>query len=179
MKIQKVGVIGAGNMGSGIAQKIAQEGINVVLVDTDKSYVEKGIDNIRNTLAEAVERRIFSPERTSEILNRLTGTTELNEVKDADLVIEAIFEDFNVKRELFERLDSICDEKTVLASNTSSFSISEMANSLKRSDRFLGLHFFYHPAKNRLLEVIPGTKSSEQTIEFIFGPYWENRNKRG
>jgi len=165
MSLRKVGVIGAGNMGSGIAQKIAQEGIDVVMVDTDKSYVERGMGIIKKTLAEAVERRIFSPEQTSAILSRLTGTTELGDLKDADLVIEAIFEDFNVKKELFERLDSICDEKTVLASNTSSFSISEMAASLKRTDRFLGLHFFYHPAKNRLLEVIPGKESSEETIE--------------
>ena len=165
MSIKKVGIIGSGNMGSGIAQKIAQEGIDVVMVDTDESYVEGGMSSIKKTLAEAVERRIFSQEQTTATLSRLTGTTDLGSVKDADLVIEAIFEDFNVKKELFERLDSICDEKTVLASNTSSFSITEMAHTLKRADRFLGLHFFYHPAKNRLLEVIPGKRSSEKTIE--------------
>ncbi len=152
-------------MGSGIVQKIAQEGIEVVMIDMEDRFVERGMENIRVTLAEAVSRRIFTSDMIESIMERITGTTDLNCVKDADLVIEAIFEDFNVKRELFERLDPICDEKTILASNTSSFSISEMSDSLNRKDRFLGLHFFYHPAKNRLLEVIPGIKTSSQTIE--------------
>ena len=162
--ITKVGIIGAGNMGSGIAQKIAQEGIEVVMVDMEDRFVENGMANIRNTLSEAVKRRIFTEEQTRSIMGRITGTTDMNEVRDADLVIEAIFEDFEVKKKLFERLDALCDGKTVLASNTSSFSITHMAEAVERKDRFLGLHFFYHPAKNRLLEVIPGEQTSKETV---------------
>ncbi len=164
MKIQKVGIIGAGNMGSGIAQKVAQEGIDVVMVDVKDQFVQKGIENIKKTLSAAIKRGIFTQEKTEEILGRIKGTTEKNEVKDADLVIEAIFEDMNVKKDLFQELDTLCKHETILASNTSSFSITELASSLNRKDRFLGLHFFYHPAMNRLLEIIPGKDTSQDTI---------------
>ena len=164
MKIQKIGIIGAGNMGSGIAQKIAQEGIKVVMVDVEDRFVQKGLDNIRNTLSEGVKRKLFTEEQTKEILNRIKGTTNKNEVKDADLVIEAIFEDIDVKKDLFKYLDDVCEDKTILASNTSSFSINELALSINRNDRFVGLHFFYHPAKNRLLEIIPSTETSPDTL---------------
>lgn len=162
--IGKIGVIGAGNMGSGIVQKAAQEGIHAVMIDTEDRFVEAGMRRIRDTLAAAVERRIFTPEQTQGFMTRITGTTELEEVKDADLIIEAIFEDMDVKKELFRNLDSLCDQKTILASNTSSFSITELASSVERKDHFLGLHFFYHPAKNRLLEIIPGEGTSHATL---------------
>ncbi len=164
MKIQKIGIIGAGNMGSGIAQKIAQEGINVVMVDVEDRFVQKGLENIKNTLSEGVKRKIFTEEQTKEILSHIHGTTNKDEVKDADLVIEAIFEDIEVKKDLFKYLDDVCEDKTVLASNTSSFSINELADSINRNDRFVGLHFFYHPAKNRLLEIIPGKNTSQNTL---------------
>ena len=164
MKIQKVGVIGAGSMGAGIAQKIAQEGIDVVIVDVEDKFVEKGIKNIKNTLSKAVERKIFTEEQTELILSRINGTIDKAELKDADLVIEAVFEDMNVKKNLFKDLDKICEDKTVFASNTSSFSITDLASSVNRKDRFVGLHFFYHPAMNRLLEIIPGKDTSQQTI---------------
>ncbi|KYK20415.1 hypothetical protein AYK24_10210 [Thermoplasmatales archaeon SG8-52-4] len=164
MKIQKIGIIGAGNMGSGIVQKIAQEGITVVMVDVEDRFVQKGMENIKKTLSEGVTRKIFSEEQVKDILSNIKGTTNREEIKDADFVIEAIFEDIEVKKELFRYLDNICEEKTILASNTSSFSISELASSLKRADRFVGLHFFYHPAKNRLLEIIPGKNTSIKTI---------------
>ena len=164
MKIQKIGIIGAGNMGSGIAQKIAQESIEVVIVDVEDRFVQKGLDNIKKTLSQGVERKIFTEEQAKEILSRIKGSTNKDEVKDADLIIEAIFEDMDVKKDLFKYLDEVCEEKTVLASNTSSFSISELASSINRNDRFVGLHFFYHPAKNRLLEIIPGKNTSEDTV---------------
>jgi len=164
MKIGKVGIIGAGNMGSGIVQKVAQEGIDVVMIDIKDEFVQKGMENIRNTLAEALERKIFKQEQIDVILSRIQGTTELEMVADADIVIEAVFEDMDVKKDLFRRLDDICDDKTILASNTSSFAITELGSSTGRADRFVGLHFFYHPAKNRLLEIIPGRNSSQETL---------------
>jgi enoyl-CoA hydratase/3-hydroxyacyl-CoA dehydrogenase len=161
--MKKIGIIGAGNMGSGIVQKTAQEGLSVVMVDIKPEFVERGLINIKATLQEAVERKIMRPEQVDEILGRIQGTTDLSETKDCDLVIEAVFEDMGVKKDLFKRLDDICEAKTVLATNTSSFSVDELAEGTNRADRFVGLHFFYHPAKNRLLEIIPGSKTSPET----------------
>ena len=164
-QISKIGVIGAGNMGSGIAQKIAQEGINVVMIDIKDEFVERGLDNIKNLLQEGVERKIFKPQQVDEILSRITATTDFNAVADADLVIEAVFEDKQVKSDLFKKLDEICSDKTILATNTSSFFVHEFAEKTSRPDRFIGLHYFFHPAKNRLLEVIPHNTTSRETIE--------------
>jgi enoyl-CoA hydratase/3-hydroxyacyl-CoA dehydrogenase len=164
-QINKIGVIGAGNMGSGIAQKIAQEGINVVVVDIKDEYVKRGLGIIKQLLGEGVERNIFSPEQVEEILGRITGTTDFNAVADADLVIEAVFEDKQVKSDLFKKLDRLCSEKTILATNTSSFYVHEFAEQTSRPDRFIGLHYFFHPAKNRLLEVIPHEATSTVTLE--------------
>ena len=164
-QINKIAVIGAGNMGSGIAQKIAQEGINVVMVDMKAEFVERGIEIIRQTLKEAVERKILNSEQLHDVLSRIIGTCDFEMVADADLVIEAVFEDKQVKHDLFEELDRICSDKTILATNTSSFYVQEFANKTSRPDRFIGLHYFYHPAKNRLLEVIPHEKTSAATVE--------------
>jgi len=163
--ISKIGVVGAGNMGSGIAQKIAQEGLTVVMVDTGDEWVKRGMDNIQRLLREAAERKIFSPDEIGRILSRITGTTDFQALADADLVIEAVFEDKAVKTEVFKRLDRVCMQKTILATNTSSFYVREFAEATSRPDRVIGLHYFYHPAKNRLLEVIPHGKTSSQTID--------------
>jgi enoyl-CoA hydratase/3-hydroxyacyl-CoA dehydrogenase len=164
-QIKKIGVIGAGNMGSGIAQKIAQEGIPVVMVDLKDEFVERGLATMRRLLQEGVERRIFKPEQVEQILSRVTGTTDFNAVADADIVIEAVFEDKQVKADLFKKLDQICSAGTILATNTSSFYVREFAEKTSRPDRFIGLHYFYHPAKNRLLEVIPHGATSPETVE--------------
>ncbi len=164
-KINKIGVIGAGNMGSGIAQKIIQEGIPVVMVDMKDEFVERGLGNIKNLLKEAVERRIFTQGQVDEILTRITGTTDMSLLKDADLVIEAVFEDKDVKTDVFKKLDGICDDHTIFATNTSSFYVREFAEKISRPDRFIGYHYFYHPAKNRLLEVIPHEGTSRETLE--------------
>ena len=114
-QIDKIGVIGAGNMGSGIAQKIAQEGIQVVMVDLKDEFVERGLGNIQQTLEEGVQRKILKPEQVDEILSRVTGTSDFQAIADADLVIEAVFEDKQIKSDLFKNLDQICSEKTILA----------------------------------------------------------------
>ena len=163
----KVGVVGAGNMGSGIAQKLAQEGFSVVMVDTKDEFVDRGFKNIRATLDEGVTRNIFTPEKVEGILGRIQGTTDLNAVKDCDLVIEAIFEDEKIKGELFAKLDQICDPKTIFATNTSSFYVGNLAKWTKRPDRFVGTHYFFHPAKNRLVEIISHEGTSEETKEKV------------
>jgi enoyl-CoA hydratase/3-hydroxyacyl-CoA dehydrogenase len=158
-------VIGAGNMGSGIAQKMAQEGLNVVMVDIKEEFVQRGLETIKGLLQEGVERKIFKPEQVEATLARITGTADFAAVADADLVVEAVFEDKNVKTDLFQKLDQICSDKTILATNTSSFFVREFAEKTSRPDRFVGLHYFFHPAKNRLLEVIPHGGTSDDTIE--------------
>jgi enoyl-CoA hydratase/3-hydroxyacyl-CoA dehydrogenase len=162
--MKKIGIVGAGNMGGGIAQKTAQEGLPVVMVDIKDEFVQRGINNIRSTLNEAVDRKILKPAQVEEIMGRIHGTTNMEDLKDCDLVIEAVFEEIQVKKDLFANLDKICDEKTILATNTSSFSVDELSKVTKRPDRFVGLHFFYHPAKNRLLEIIPAPNTSTETL---------------
>ncbi len=164
-QMNKIGVIGAGNMGSGIAQKFAQEGIPVVMVDMTEEFVKRGIGTIKNMLEEGVERKIFTADKMNEILDRISGATDYSAVADADLVIEAVFEDKQIKTDLFKKLDKVCSDKTILATNTSSFYVREFASATDRPDRFIGLHYFYHPAKNRLLEVIPFDGTSEDTVE--------------
>jgi enoyl-CoA hydratase/3-hydroxyacyl-CoA dehydrogenase len=174
-RIKKVAVIGAGNMGSGIAQKIAQEGFEVVLVDVEERFVQKGLENIRGLLGEAVKKRLFTEEQTKQILARVSGTTDMRMVAKVDLVIEAIFEDPKVKGELFQKLDTICKPETIFASNTSSLSITMLGENTKRNDRFAGLHYFYHPAKNGLVEVIAGKETSPETFEAL----WQFSKRHG
>jgi enoyl-CoA hydratase/3-hydroxyacyl-CoA dehydrogenase len=164
-QINKIGIIGAGNMGSGIAQKMAQEGLNVVMVDLREEFVARGLENIKQMLEEGVQRKIFTTEQAHDILSRIIGTTDFETIADADLVIEAVFEDKKVKLDLFQNLDQICSQNTILATNTSSFYVREFAEKTSRPDRFVGLHYFYHPAKNRLLEVIPHDGTSTATLE--------------
>ena len=148
--MKKVGIIGAGNMGSGIVQKTAQEGLSVVMLDVKEEFVQRGIDNIRSTLEEAVNRNILKPEQVEDIMGRIHGTIDIADVKDCDLVIEAVFEDMKVKQDLFTNLDKICDKKTILATNTSSFSVDEMASETSRPDRFIGLHFFLSSGEEQI-----------------------------
>ena len=155
-------------MGSGIAQKSAQEQFNVQMVDREKQWVDRGEKIINDFLEEAIQRRIFKPEKVEEIKSRITGVigTE-NVAPDTDLVIEAVFEDFNIKKDVFNILDRVCGDKTILASNTSSLSVNELAKATGRPDKFVGLHFFYHPAKNRLIEIIPAETTSPESLAAV------------
>jgi len=162
--MKKIGIIGAGLMGSGIAQKTAQEGLEVVMVDVKPEFVERGLNIIKTTLQEAVDRKILTPEQVTDIMGRIHGTTNMADVKDCDIVIEAVPEDMKIKHSVFKQLDTICDPKTIIASNTSTFRVDALAEAVDRKDRFLALHYFYHPAKNRLLEIIPGSNTSKATV---------------
>ena len=166
--VESVAIIGAGNMGSGIAQKSAQEQFEVQMVDREQQWVDRGHDIISEFLEEAVGRRIFSPAQVEGIKGRITGVVGTENVSpDTDLVIEAVFEDFGIKTEVFGILDEVCDEHTILASNTSSLSVNALAEAVGRPDRFVGLHFFYHPAKNRLVEIIPAASTSAETLAAV------------
>ncbi len=166
--VESIAIIGAGNMGSGIAQKSAQEHFEVQMVDREQQWVDRGQQIISDFLDEAVERRIFPSAQIEGIKSRITGVVGTENVAtDTDLVIEAVFEDFGIKTEVFGILDEVCDEHTILASNTSSLSVNRLAEAVGRPDRFVGLHFFYHPAKNRLIEVIPAKTTSAETLAAV------------
>ena len=154
--VESIAIIGAGNMGSGIAQKSAQEEFEVQMVDRELQWVERGQQIITDFLSEAIERRIFREAEVEAIKGRITGVVGTENVaSDTDLVIEAVFENFDIKTAVFATLDEVCDDHTILASNTSSLSVNALAEATGRPDRFVGLHFFFHPAKNRLIEIIP------------------------
>ena len=138
------------------------------MVDREKKWVENGKDTIEGFLGEAIERRIFSKEKANHIKGLISGVVGNENVSsDTDLVIEAVFEDFSIKEEVFSTLNRTCGENTILATNTSSLSVNKLAKSCGRPDRFIGLHWFYHPAKNRLIEVVPAESTSQKTMALV------------
>ncbi len=164
LEIRKVAVIGAGTMGSGIAYICAAKNYEVSLVEISNELLSRGLKNIREMIVEGVNRGKLSPREAEEILKRVKGSTNLTvAVKDTDLVIEAVFEDMKVKKDVFEKLDKACPSHTILASNTSALSITEMASATKRPDNVVGLHFFNPPYAMKLVEVVLGTQTSEKT----------------
>ncbi len=167
-KIKVVGIVGAGTMGSGLAQKFAQEGFEVILADREMKFIDKGISNIKATLGEGVKRRLFSEQQVQNIISRIKGSTDLENLKSCDLIIEAIFEKFKAKTQLFETLSALVDPEAIIATNTSSFSVEDLSSSVKNPERFIGLHYFFHAAKNRLLEIIPSPSTSNDTIKSIY-----------
>lgn len=168
MEIKKVAVIGAGTMGAGIAQRASQSKFSVCLCDIKKEYVEKGFKIIRSTLEQGIKRGKVTPEQMKEIIANIKGTTDLKEaVGDADLVIEAIFEDFEIKKKLFKDLSDLCPKETIIVSNTSSLSVTELGKVVENQERFAGLHFFFPSAINKLLEVIAGKNTSPETMSSL------------
>ncbi len=154
MAIQKVGVVGCGLMGSGIAQVCAAAGFATVVREVAPDLVDKGLKGIEKNLARLVEKGAITEATKGEIRGRLKGTTVIEDLKDCDLVIEAIIEKLPAKRELFHSLDTLCPPNTVFASNTSSLTITEIATSTKRPERFVGLHFFNPVPVMKLVEVV-------------------------
>jgi len=154
MAIEKVGVVGCGLMGSGIAQVAAQGGCTVVVREVSQPIVEKGLQSIEKNMQRMVDKGTLTSEARDQARGRLRGTTSLEELKDCDLIIEAIVEQLPAKKELWTALDSMCGPSTIFCSNTSSLSITEMATYTKRPDRFLGLHFFNPVPVMKLVEVI-------------------------
>jgi 3-hydroxybutyryl-CoA dehydrogenase len=154
MAIQKVGVVGCGLMGSGIAQVCAQAGFTTVVREVSAEWVEKGLKSIEKNLARLVEKGTLTEAAKGEVRGRLKGTTSLEDLKDCDLIVEAIIEQLPVKRELFGALDKLCPPHTIFASNTSSLTITEIAAATMRPQRFVGLHFFNPVPVMKLVEVV-------------------------
>lgn len=165
MEIQKVLIIGAGQMGSGITQVMAQTGINVVLRDINPEYVQKGLAAIEKSLNKLVEKGKMTIEAKAAAMARISGTVELNrEVCAVDLVIEAASENIEIKREIFQTLDSFCPEHTILSTNTSSLPITTIGAFTRRADKVIGMHFFNPAAVMKLIEIIKGLATSEETF---------------
>jgi 3-hydroxybutyryl-CoA dehydrogenase len=154
MAIEKVGVVGCGLMGSGIAQVSAQAGFQTVVREVNAELVEKGLKSIEKNLARLVEKGTLTEAAKTEVRGHLKGTTSLDEMKDCDVIVEAIIEQLPVKRELFSKLDALCPSHTIFASNTSSLTITEIAAATKRPERFVGLHFFNPVPVMKLVEVV-------------------------
>ncbi|HXY00911.1 MAG TPA: 3-hydroxybutyryl-CoA dehydrogenase [Candidatus Limnocylindrales bacterium] len=154
MTIQRVGVVGCGLMGSGIAQVCAQAGFPTIVREISAELVEKGLKGIEKNLARLVEKGTLTEAGKNEIRGRLRGVTSLEELKDCDVIVEAIIEQLPAKRELFAVLDTLCPAHTIFASNTSSLTITEIAAATKRPQRFVGLHFFNPVPIMKLVEVV-------------------------
>lgn len=164
MEIKKVGVVGAGAMGSGIAQLAAQIGCHVVMMDIEDVFVERGIKGIDKFLARSVEKEKISAEEKVNILGRIKGTTDMSALAEVDFVVEAVLEDLELKKKVFKELDEICGPNVVLASNTSSMSLTEIATATKRPEKICGMHFFNPAPLMKLVEVIRGFFTSDETV---------------
>ncbi|MFA5771109.1 MAG: 3-hydroxybutyryl-CoA dehydrogenase [Thermoplasmata archaeon] len=166
-EIKKISVIGAGIMGHGIAHVAAQAGYEVVLRDITTEFVERGMQNITKNLQKAVEKGKLKPEEKEKTLSRITAAVDLNKTKGSDLIIEAIIENVDKKRELYGELEKICDPDTILASNTSAISITQLAATTKRADKFIGMHFMNPVPLMKLVEVIRGLATSDETYTIV------------
>ena len=163
----KIMVLGAGTMGSGIAQAFAQAGHGVVLRDLDASRVEAGMKTVAKSLGRAVVKGALTEEAKAEILGRITPATELQAGAEAALVVEAAVEDMAIKKRIFAELDALCGPETILATNTSSLSVTELAAATRRPDRVIGMHFFNPVPVMKLVEVIKGIATSEATRRVV------------
>lgn len=171
MVISKVGVVGCGLMGNGIAQVSAQAGYDVVVREISRELLDKGIKRIERMLTGALEKGKITEKDKEETLSKITPTLDINDLTDCDLIIEAVTEDIDLKKRLFEELDEICPADTIFTSNTSSIKISLMAEKLKRRDKVLGLHFFNPVPIMKLVEIVkPDTAGEEAYVtckEFV------------
>lgn len=156
MSIKKIGVLGAGLMGAGIAQVAAASGYEVTIVEVSDELIKKGLSGIEKSLAKFAEKGTITAEQKGAAMARLRGTTKLEELAGADIIIEAIIENLQIKRDIYSKLDALCKPDTIFASNTSSLSITEMmtATSAERQRRFIGMHFFNPVPLMKLVEVI-------------------------
>jgi len=178
MEIRKIMVVGAGFMGSGIAQVSAASGYEVLLWDIKREYVQAALDKMDKALADRVAKGKMSDGDKAAIMGRITIADDFADGADADLVIEAVLEDLTVKTDVFKKLDDICKPETVFASNTSAIPITSIANATNREDRFIGTHFFSPVPVMKLVEIVRGLKTSAQTCE-ITKNYIESIGKVG
>ncbi len=169
MAIKTVGVVGCGLMGAGIAQVSAQAGYRTIVREVDDPTLQKGLGRIRKFLETGVEKGKVTPEERDKTLANLTGTTAFGGMRDCDIVVEAIVENLDAKRAAYAELEKCIGDQAILASNTSSLCITELAAATKRPDRFIGLHFFNPVPLMKLVEVIRALTTSDETYRTVYG----------
>ena len=168
MEIKNITVLGSGIMGHGIAQVYAMAGYNIVLRDIEQKFLDKAMEKIKWSLDKLVSKERISLEEESEILSRIKPIVDLKDaVHDSDLVIEAVPEIMDLKKKVYAELDKVAGDQVIFASNTSTLPISEIANTLSRPDKFIGIHFFNPPQLMKLVEIIPGQKTSDDILNLI------------
>jgi 3-hydroxybutyryl-CoA dehydrogenase len=167
VELKSIGIVGAGTMGSGIAQIAAQAGFQVVMRDVEESFVRGGMSRIEKSLSKAVEKGKMTEDEKVTVLSRVRGTLSLEDLADSDVVIEAVIEDKRTKKEVLSALDRICRPGTIIASNTSSIPITELAAATKRPDRVIGMHFINPVQVMKLVEVIRAIQTSKETAETV------------
>ncbi|UPV74169.1 3-hydroxybutyryl-CoA dehydrogenase [Halorussus limi] len=184
--IESIGVVGAGTMGSGIAQVAAQSGYDVVMRDIEEEFVQNGFDSIESSLDRFTSKEKMSEDEAEAALDRIEGTTELSDLADCDLVVEAAVEDMDIKQDIFEDLDEEIPEDVILATNTSTLSITTIASVTDREDRIVGLHFMNPVPVMKGVEVVVGEKTDEDVVEFAHAlaealgkETWESDDKPG
>ena len=165
--MEKVFVLGAGTMGAGIVQTFAAKGYEVIIRDIKDEFVDKGLAGIKKNLERLVSKEKITVEEMEEILSRITGTTDMSLAADCDLVVEAAIENMEIKKQIFAELDKICKPETILSSNTSSLSITEVAAATNRPDKVIGMHFFNPAPMMKLVEIIKGMATSEETFSLV------------
>ncbi len=165
MEIKRIGVVGAGAMGNGIAQVAAQIGCDVVMRDIEMKFVEGGMKKIEGFLSRSVEKGKMDTKEKDTIIGRIRGTTDMDDLNEVDFVVEAVLEDMDLKKRVFKELDELCRPDVILATNTSSMSITEIGASTKRPDKVCGMHFFNPVPLMRLVEIIRGYSTTDETIQ--------------
>ncbi|MDA8211579.1 MAG: 3-hydroxyacyl-CoA dehydrogenase family protein [Clostridia bacterium] len=167
MSIKKIGILGAGSMGGGIAHLAAMKGFDVVLCDVEQRFVDGAVKRMTGLMDKNIEKQKMTVEDKEAVLKRITTTTNLEDFATVDFVVEAIIEDLAAKKSAFERLDKICRPEVILATNTSSMSITVIAAATSRPDKVAGMHFFNPAQIMRLVEVIRGYKTSDETVQLV------------
>ena len=165
--MEKIFVLGAGTMGAGIVQAFAQMGYEVIVRDIKDEFVERGLAGINKSLSKLVAKGKMTEETKEDVLSRISGTTDMNLAADCDLVVEAAIENMKIKKEIFAELDKICKPETILASNTSSLSITEVASATSRPEKVIGMHFFNPAPIMKLVEIIRGMATSQETFDAV------------
>ena len=165
--MEKIFVLGAGTMGAGIVQAFAQKGYEVIVRYIKDEFVERGLAGINKSLSKLVAKGKMTEETKEDVLSRISGTTDMNLAADCDLVVEAAIENMKIKKEIFAELDKICKPETILASNTSSLSITEVASATSRPEKVIGMHFFNPAPVMKLVEIIRGMATSQETFDAV------------
>ena len=165
MDVKKPFVVGAGIMGAGIAQLCAQKGYDVTVTDVSDEIIDKSRDKVTKGLQRRVEKEKITQEDMDQVLSRINWDTNLDLAADSDFVIEAVLEDIDLKKQIFQKLDSLCAADTIMASNTTALSVSEIAAATSRPDKIIGMHFFNPAVIMKLVEIIRGDQTADETVE--------------